>query len=378
MTQSSRGRLLIVDDEISMMKALCLTLAEEGYVVTGATSGAEAISALHHSDHDLLLTDLVMPKMDGIALLREASAIRPDLVGVLMTGHGSIPNAVEAMKTGAIDYVLKPVKLHSLLPILERALSIRGLRRENAELQRRVRERTAELEAANEQLEAYSTSISHDLRTPLRAVSGFIDILLAAHASGMSPEVSRYIDLIRTGTNEMNELITHLLVFSQVARQPLAREAVDLEMLFREAYATLLPENSDHVIQFKLHPLPMVLGDTTLLRQVVVNLLSNAIKYSRTRAPAVIEVGVQAQPPTGEFHFFVRDNGVGFEMSDAGKLFTIFQRLHHAREFEGMGVGLATVRKIIERHGGRIWPESSRDVGATFWFTLPVDSLPRP
>jgi len=370
MAQNSRGRLLIVDDESSLMKALCHTLEEEGYTTTGVTSGAGAISALREGQHDLLLTDLIMPDVDGLALLREALSIRPDLVGVLMTGHGSIPNAVEAMKSGAIDYVLKPIKLQTLLPVLERALSMQRLRAQNAELERRVRERTAELEAANEHLEAYSSSISHDLRTPLRAVSGFIDILLGAHVATMTPEVRRYIELIKAGTSEMSALITHLLAFSQVARQPLVRLPVDLEKMAREVYAALSTEYPGRVIDFRVHSLPIVQGDPTLLRQVLFNLLSNAIKYSRDRHPAVIELGLKNGSAGESQVFYIKDNGVGFDMNDAGKLFTIFQRLHHAYEFEGMGIGLATVKKIVERHGGKIWPEAVRDGGATFWFTL--------
>lgn len=374
MTQLSRGRLLIVDDETSLTTALCRTLEEEGYTATGCVSAAEARARLREARYDLLLTDLIMPEIDGIGLLREALAIDANLAGVLMTGHGSIPNAVEAMKMGAIDYVLKPVKLQTLLPVVERALAIRRLRVENADLERRVRERTSELERANEHLEAYSSSISHDLRTPLRAVLGFTDILLGAHANGMSPEVRRYVELIRTGTSEMNELITHLLGFSQVARQPLARQTVDLETIAREAFATLSAECPQRIITFQLHPLPRMNGDATLLRQVIYNLLSNAIKYTRNQNLATIEMGVKSDASGGAAVFFVRDNGVGFDMEDAGKLFHLFQRLHHAHEFEGTGVGLATAQRIIERHGGQIWPEAASGAGATFWFTLPSET----
>ena len=370
------GRLLVVDDERSLMVALRNTLRDEGYQVTGVTSGDEALAAMRQAEFDLVLTDLVMPKLDGIALLHALLAIDPHLAAIIMTGHGSIPTAVAAMQTGAIDYVLKPIRLNALLPALERALTVRRLRVKNAELEKRVRERTVELEAANKELDAFSASVSHDLRTPLRTITGFADILLARHAGTLPAEVRRHIELIHAGADEMSQLINGLLESSRLAKQALSPESVDLERLCREVFKALESECHGRHVDLRLQPLPAAYGDRVLLRQVLINLISNALKFTRPREQAIIEIGLTLLKGETTAAFFVRDNGVGFDMRNAEKLFGMFQRLHHVHEFEGTGVGLATVRRIIERHGGRIWTEAAPDAGAAFFFTLPLEAPP--
>jgi signal transduction histidine kinase len=372
------SRLLVVDDEISLMVALRNTLSAEGYQVTGATSGAEALALIRQGGFEVIMTDLMMPQMDGITLLRQALAKDPNLVGIVMTGQGSIPTAVEAMKAGALDYVLKPFKLSTALPSLERALLMRRLRLKNAELEERVRVRTAELESANQELDAFCHSVSHDLRTPLRALTGFAEILRDRHAPGLAPEVRRLLDLIHAGAIEMDQLTGDLLDFSRLGRQSIARQSVDMEGLCREVLQSLEGELTRRRVELTVQRLPPVSGDPALLRLVLVNLLSNALKYTRPRDPAVIEIGVTRLADEANPVFFVRDNGVGYDPDYADKLFNVFQRLHHADEFEGTGVGLATARRIIERHGGRIWAEAAPEAGATFFFSLPPEPLASP
>ncbi len=241
---------------------------------------------------------------------------------------------------------------------------------QNEQLEKRVRERTKELEAANDELEAFCSSAAHDLRTPLRTITGFADVLLDPRGNIPPASAERYIRMIRDGSGQMNELITALLTFSRLGRQELTREKVDLNALCRAAYADLASEQTGRPIEFTLHDLPATEGDAALLRVVFTNLISNALKYTRPRTLAVIEIGVTEARAEGPPTYFVRDNGVGFDMEDAEKLFGVFQRLHHAHEFEGTGVGLATVRRIVDRHGGRIWSEAAPDSGATFFFTL--------
>ncbi len=374
----TKARILIVDDEQAQMTALCDTLSAHDFQISGFTSPHAALEALQHSRFDLLLSDLMMPELDGIELIERARSIDPDLVAIIMTGAGTIATAVEAMKAGALDYILKPFKLSVVLPVLSRALSVRKLRIENAELQKRIHERTLELEAANrelqmanQELEAFSYSVSHDLRTPLGQMISFADLLRYSFADQMSPEARELLSNIVAGGERMNELINDLLRLSMLSRQPLTLQRIDTASLVQEA----LPESrlpyEGHFAELRVSDLPNCCGDPALLRQVFVNLLSNAYKYTQRQPRPVIEVGCECRGI--ENVFFVRDNGAGFDMKYAEKLFGVFKRLHSDEEFKGTGVGLSIVQRIIQRHGGRIWADAAVGKGATFFFTLPFN-----
>lgn len=370
MSALPKATILIVDDEAAQMRALCATLEQEGHVPTGFTSPTTALEALHRQAYDLLLTDLQMPEMDGIALLQAAQIIDSDLVAVVMTAHGSLDTAVEAMKAGALDYVQKPFRLSIIRPVLERALTVRRLRAEKAALERSVRERTEELKTANRELEAFSYSVSHDLRAPLRAVMGFTEILRTDHLSELSDEVQRLLCKVDDSAHHMDQLIDDMLRLSRLGRQPLTYQRLDLGQLARQVFADLVDAEEGRQVDVTIADIPSCSGDPPLLRQVLVNLLSNALKFTRLRKPARIEVGWL--PAENGLTCFVRDNGTGFDMKFAAKLFGVFQRLHRAEEFDGTGVGLSIVKRIVERHGGRVWAEAAPDAGATFFFSLPV------
>jgi signal transduction histidine kinase len=237
-----------------------------------------------------------------------------------------------------------------------------------------VQDHAARLETANRDLEAFSSSVAHDLRTPLRTISGFIEIIRSHHERTLPAEVRRYLELIDAGATEMDGLINALLAFSRFGQQALKLEAVDVERLCRDVFRDLTLDSAGRRVDLRLQSLPPMRGDRMLLRQALGNLISNALKFTRARDPAIIEIGCVGGRSDPAPVYFVRDNGVGFDMRNAGRLFGVFQRLHHAHEFEGTGVGLATARRIIERHGGRIWAEAAPDSGATFFFTVPPTS----
>ncbi len=239
----------------------------------------------------------------------------------------------------------------------------------NAELELRVAERTADLQAAVQELEAFSYSVSHDLRAPLRAIDGFSQALIEEHAAALPGEGRRYLGIIRQTAQRMGRLIDDLLGFARLSRQALVRRPVDHEQLVRSAWDMLAPQRDGQQILFSIRPLPAGEGDPALLRQVWINLLSNAIKYSRQRDPAVIEVGCAAGVG-GAPEYYVRDNGAGFDMRYAHKLFGVFERLHRSEEFEGTGVGLAIVQRIVQRHGGSVRAVGEPGRGASFHFTL--------
>jgi two-component system sensor histidine kinase/response regulator len=370
MPNAPAPRMLIVDDEVAHMQALCDTLRDHGYETVGYTTGQEALAALREGEYDLLLTDLMMPEMDGITLLRMALTVDPQLVGIIMTGQGTLETAVDAMKAGALDYILKPFTLRIMLPVLTRALAVRQLRLDKTALERHLRERTAALEAANRELDAFAFSVSHDLRAPLRAVSGFTSILARDYAPQLPAEAQRLLQHVTTNAQRMEQLIEALLRCARLGRQQLVTQPVPMAALVQEVLHELRHDLGDRHVVVQVAELPVISGDPALLKQVFVNLLSNAFKFTRQQERAVVEVGCQTHAE--EQVYFVRDNGVGFDMQYADKLFGVFQRLHSPAQFEGTGVGLAIVHSIIRRHGGRVWAEAAVDQGATFYVGLPA------
>jgi signal transduction histidine kinase len=256
---------------------------------------------------------------------------------------------------------------------LDRVRLVEVLERVNAELETNVQEiteRTRQLEMANRELEAYSYTISHDLRAPLRAISGFTSILLDEHAESLSPQASGYLRRVKDNGDHMGRLVDDLLAFSRLGRQALRTQRITTRDLVDRAVAQLASEMQGRDVQLIIGDLPDCQGDPALIEQVFVNLIGNAVKYSRKREHARIEVGVLDQAAGEDPTYFVRDNGTGFDMQYAAKLFGVFQRLHRSEDYEGTGVGLAIVQRVIERHGGRIWAEAKIDQGATFYFTL--------
>ncbi len=244
-----------------------------------------------------------------------------------------------------------------------------ALRKLNEELEQRVKKRTAQLEAANKELEAFSYSVTHDLKGPLGVIDGFSQRIVAKHSTKLDADVIRMLDFVCTNTKRMNSLIDDLLAFSRLGQQQIRKSIIDLSVLAKRIFQRFLVQAPERDLQLTVNDMPPALGDPNLISQVMVNLLGNAVKYTKPGKTVVIEVGGQTEG--SETVYYVMDNGIGFDERYAHKIFGVFERLHGVGEYEGTGVGLAIVKRIIERHGGRVWAEGKVDKGATFYFSLP-------
>ena len=383
--EEDRVSILLVDDQPANLGALEATLESTGCRFVLAKSADEALLALLHEDFAAIVLDIRMPGMSGFEL---ASMIkrrqRTRQVPILfLTAHLlEEEDVLQGYAAGAVDYLTKPINpevLRSKIAVFVDLYRSRwSLARMNASLQRAIAERqrmeealreaNRELETSNKELESFSYSVSHDLRAPLRAIDGFSYTLLQEYGASLPPEGQRLLSTVRENTQRMGRLIDDLLAFSRLGGKKLDLAPVDLASLAHTVVNEVRQAHAGRQVKVTIAALPPAAGDGSLLRQVLTNLIGNAFKFTRNRPDASIEIG--SQSAGGETVYYVRDNGAGFDMRHAGKLFGVFERLHRTDEFEGSGVGLALVRRIVHRHGGRVWGEGQVNGGATFYFTL--------
>jgi signal transduction histidine kinase len=357
--RSGRLRVLLADDNADMRDYVRRLLAER-YDVLAVPDGLTALAAAQKHPPDLVLTDIMMPGLDGFGLLRELKATQNtrSVPVILLSARAGEESAVEGLNAGADDYLTKPFSAQELMARVRTHLDIAHARREW----------TSELERSNKELEAFSYSVSHDLRAPLRAIDGFSKVLLDDYSEKLDQQACHCLQRVRTAAQKMSALINDLLDLSRVGRSALEKELISLSTLARCVVAELQGKDSLRSVAVEIADGLSVTADRHLLTMVLVNLLGNAWKYTAKASRPQIAFGCSnhGEAPV----FYVRDNGVGFDMAYADKLFMPFQRLHMESEFEGTGIGLAIAQRIISRHRGRIWAEAAVDAGATFYFTL--------
>jgi two-component system sensor histidine kinase/response regulator len=416
-----QASILLVDDRHDKCMAMETILAELGQNIVTARSGKEALRLLLGRDFAVILMDVNMPGLDGFEtahMIRQRKSLEHTPI-IFVTGISDTETHVSrGYSLGAVDYILTPVMpdvlrtkvsvfvelfkknqqlkrqaeglrlAHDELElrvkkrtwqlavanetlkkeIAERQRAEEHVRHVNAQLEQRVIDRTAELAATNQELEAFTYSVAHDLQAPLRNIQSYIQLLEAEWTAQLPDDARQYLGRIGSRTKYMAQLITGLLNLSMIGKLGLKQQQVEIKAIVDDVVAGLAAETPGRRIQWKIQELPAEACDPNLIKQVFINLLSNSVKYTKPRPEAVIEIG-QASV-NGETPIYIRDNGVGFNMKYADKLFGVFQRLHPVAEFEGTGIGLATVDRIIRKHGGRIWAEAEEDKGATFYFTI--------
>jgi signal transduction histidine kinase len=373
----SGARIMIVEDERVLALDLAETLDELGYTVAGmASRGDEAIELARRLDPQLILMDVRLEgDLDGIAT---AETIRDehDVPVVFLTAHADDDTLHRATSSDAAAYLVKPFKAPDLRCVIEIALHKHAadlrLRENERWLEQTLQQRTAALEATNRELEAFSYSVAHDLRAPLRGIDGFSQLLIERYSQRLDHEGLAYLNRVRAAASRMSQLIDALLSLAQVGRSDMQPLDLDFSQLVQSVTSELVAANPDRNVPMVIAPGMRAHADPRLLRIVVANLLENAWKFTARRQRPAVEVGpVQNTAlPT----YYVRDNGAGFDPAYASRLFGAFQRLHPDREFPGTGIGLAIVQRVIARHGGTVWADSRPDQGATFYFTLPRKS----
>lgn len=376
---SYNKRVLVIEDDRDFADSLCTILESDGYSVQHAVNTKFALGILKSFDPEVVLSDIRLGTESGTQLVSKLLELKPNLFVIMMTAFSSVDTAIEAIRSGVYDYLRKPFNPQDLLSTLERLFdhieviqlkeaAEKELEEYKDNLEQMVEERTRELEVMIKEMEAFSYSISHDLRSPLRAINGFSHALQEDYGDILDDTAQDYLDRVRKNSQKMEILIDKILELSQITRKDIFKQPINLSEIAAEVIEPLKKEYQNPQLSVDIQPNLTAEGDHYLIHLVLENLLANAFKYSSHETAPKIEFS--CRPQDWKTVFYIKDNGVGFDMKYVSKIFDPFQRLHRAEDFPGIGIGLANVKRIIDRHGGEIWAESEEQKGTTIFFTL--------
>jgi two-component system, sensor histidine kinase and response regulator len=362
-----RGDILLVDDTPDNLRVLSAMLTNQGFEVRKALNGHRAITSVQTAPPDLILLDIKMPEMDGYSVcqaLKDDPRTR-EVPVIFISALDDALDKVRAFAVGGVDYVTKPFQEIEVLARIEHQLRIQ-------KLQRQLMEQNQELARSNRELEQFAYVVSHDLQQPLQSVTGFVRLIQLSYQNQLDETALSYLSRIHDTGSRMQNLIQDLLAYSKVSEQTLELQPIDCNLVLKQVLENLQIAVTEKQVDLIYDSLPMVMGKETQLIQLLQNLISNAIKFTRPDVTPQVKILVKRQE--NQWLFEISDNGIGIEPNSIDRVFEIFQRTQSAKKYPGTGIGLATCKKIVENHGGRIWVNSQLEVGTTFYFTLVADS----
>ncbi len=374
------NKLLIIDDQIGILQMLKRRLAKFNYEVYIVSNHEDAMQTLETKEIDLVLLDYMMPHITGFDLFM-LFRDKYDIPVIMMTAHSSIHLAIEFMKKGGIDFIEKPLDIDVLNMRINRAIvqaqafKKECLAKEKAQLalmlaNKELTNKTSILKQKNEELDTFATAISHDLRTPARNIHSFIGLLKRKlDIDNQDKDVQEFFHFIEQGSIKMNMMVSKLLEMAKMGELNKKKQLIDTNEMVIRIMNTICTSYPDYQTKFSIKPLPIIIGDPILIEQVFYNLIENAVKYSHLKPQPFVEISAIRED--NSIVFAIKDNGIGFDMMYAERLFDIFVRLETENKFEGTGIGLANVKKIIKHHNGDVWVQSKKDVETIFYFSIP-------
>ena len=372
---SVQGKILIVDDKLENLKVLESTLEQQGYEVRKAINGSMALMGANAEPPDLILLDIKMPDMDGYEVCQKlkSNPQTKNIPVIFLSALDDVVDKVKAFTVGGVDYITKPFQAEEILVRVQNQLQIRHLQQQLQAQNQHLSELNQELTHSNQELEQFAYVVSHDLKQPLQVILGYAKLLHKHHQDSSESKLIQGLAQIVKSSTRMQQLIDDLLAYSRVGARKLELKSIDCNLVLTQVLENLQVAIQESNAKIDCDSLPTVLADETQLIELLQNLICNGIKFCPPeRSP---KVTISAKKQDREWLFEVSDNGIGIELENCDRIFQMFQRLHSDREYPGTGIGLATCKKIVEHHGGRIWVESEFGKGTRFYLTLPFSPI---